>query len=117
MLMFLLLNDSDVRLPEFNFFLNESELFFESFSPLMMVFGSNDLIDGGRYLRMTNPSFSPQLFIAWVIFIFHFSFYGFLVWKLRKNALQQFSRIVGRTEPESDISKPANPAEAFEAAP
>jgi hypothetical protein len=55
-------------------------------SPVQMITGTQSLIIQFR---------SPW---AWVIAGIHFAFYGYLYWRLRRNALQNFSRIVGRLE-------------------
>lgn len=62
-------------------------------SPIAMIYGTQDLT---TYFVLNGVS-RPNL--EWSILIAHFTFYGFLWWRLRSNAMRNFSRIVKRLEP------------------
>ncbi|WP_010585717.1 ABC transporter permease [Schlesneria paludicola] len=84
------------------------DVFFESFSPRQMIFESDALIGLGQNPQALNHNLTLNLIVAWCIFCLHFTIYIGLTWWLRRNALHQFSRIVGRTEPQPEEPTVAN---------
>ncbi len=69
-------------------------------NPLQVLFGTGNLSRGVDPITNTFYVMNPRF--AWFVIGVHFAIYGALWWWLRRNAMQSFSRIVRRLEPNPD---------------
>lgn len=83
-------------------------ILFESFSPRRMIFGTDALVEQVADQWVPNPTISLRTIVAWCIVVIHFLIYIVATLVIRRNALRQFSRIVGRTEPTLEKSVVVN---------